>query len=174
MDPLRDIGVIDKLGRPVLVGRVDQLDEWPSIATEPGKRFVFLLVTDGEAPSVDQCSLLADDLLDRGCAYFSSWGPGCELAHDVLDESIVWREVDAGREITNNSPLIMTDWHSKWTLRETIWFFMRHTKPDESMEEGVDTSVALVCGSPELFDKVVATFRDDLDDDPDIFPRDPE
>jgi len=170
VDPLRDIGITDKLGRRVLVGRVDHLADWPTIAPHACKRFTFLLLNDDDAPTDDELTVLAEDLVARSCVYFLAWGPGCSRAETLFDGVVIQRWfVDAGREIAGDHPIIPTTSHQDEPLREAIWCFLNMTQPDDSLAEGVNTAIALVRGSAALLQEALDAFASDLDNDPDVF-----
>lgn len=148
MEPLLDLKIRDRFGRRVLFGHVEQLGAWLAIAppTTPGRRFAFLLLNGEQAQSVHEFSALADDLIDRGCAWFSSWGPGCELAHQIFDESVVGRGLQGPTSDLERIPDIMTTHHDQDSLEDVIWFFLQCTRLLPPRDEGVDTSIILACG----------------------------
>lgn len=170
MDSLRDINITDKLGRRVLVGRVDHLADWTRIAPHAGRRFTFLLLND-DTPTDGELTALAEDLIARGCVYFLAWGPGCSRAETLFDGVVIQRWfVDAGREITDDHPIIPTTSHQDDSLREAIWCFLNMSQPDDSLPEGVASAIALVRGSAALLQEALDALASDLDGDPDIFP----
>lgn len=148
MEPLLDLKIRDRFGRRVFFGHVDRLGAWPEIAPAPtpGKGFAFLLLNGEQAQSVHEFAALADDLIDRGCVWFSAWGPGCELAHDVFDESAAGRGLRGETSDLNDVPDVMSTLHDQDSLEDVIWFFLQCTRLLPPRDEGVDTSIVLACG----------------------------
>lgn len=149
MEPLLDLKIKNRFNRRVLFGHVDRLGAWPEIAPAPGDRFALLLINGDQAHSVHELSALADDLIDRGCVWFSSWGPGCELAHDVFDESVVGRGIHDEGFDADRMPEIETTWHTKDSLEDVIWFFLECVRPFPP-HESIESTVVLVCGDLAL------------------------
>jgi len=119
----------------------------PSFAL-PSKRFVALLVADTTQDDVATLSRFAESLVTSGCVYFCTWGPGCEHAHDIMDECSL--DID---------PVIITTWHADESLDEALCFFLRNTWPDEKYSED-GSALAITVGSAEWAAQVERSLRD--------------
>jgi len=122
--------------------------ELPSSFALPSKRFVALLVADTTQNDVPTLSRFGESLLASGCVYFCTWGPGCERAHDIMDECSL--DID---------PVTMTTWHADESLDEALYFFLRNTWPDEGYSED-GSALAITVGSAEGAAQVERRLRD--------------
>jgi hypothetical protein len=95
-----------------------------------------LIAWDARDASVDEIAAFVDRLIKLGGVYFCIWGPDCERVHDVADES------DAHPGAT-----VMTTWHDKDSLEETLWFFLNGTWPDEHFLRTFHAALAISVGS---------------------------
>ncbi len=110
--------------RPITVIDVRALEQWPAKLPFAGQRFTLLLVLDERDPRADKCTawgVFAERVIEQGLAYFCAWGPHCELAHDLMDETLVARELLDGQP----EAFLMTTWHGNEPLAEAIWFARR-------------------------------------------------
>jgi hypothetical protein len=98
--------------------------------------FVAFLAAD--FTSVESAAIvdLGARLVRHGCVYFCIWGPGCERAHDLIDESC-----------TTIEPVIMTTWHSDESLEQALWFFAFNAYPDEAYVNAGTGKVAICVGN---------------------------
>ena len=109
-----------KLGKDQVNGRemyflsVSELNEIPGDITLSSPNFVCLIVWDSRNATVKDISSIAEPLLDYGCSYICSWGPGSERIHDIIDEIDSKRIVDIG---SSEESVIMTTWHNEETLQ---------------------------------------------------------
>ncbi len=153
---------LDWIGRQVFSGNRDvfvvsvaNLEHLPSqLAGLPCSRFVLLLAQDANANRTHLDPVL-EQLLDRGCVYLCAWGPGCELVHDVMDETVVMRKVDGGPEQT-----IMTTWHSRDSLAEATDFALQLARPDDALADGCNATVLAVVGNNQWLTEVRAAARE--------------
>ena len=142
------LGFDDISERDVLCIAAPSFDELPTSFTLSSKRFVALLVADTTQTDVETLSRFAESLLASGCVYFCAWGPGCERAHDIMDECSL--EID---------PVIMTTWHDDESLDETLYFFLRNTWPDEGYSE-CGGAIAITVGNADWAAQVERRLRD--------------
>lgn len=80
------VGFDETTEREIFCVAASTFAELPSSFALPSKRFVALLVADTTQNDVAPLSRFAESLLASGCVYFCTWGPGCERAHDIMDE----------------------------------------------------------------------------------------
>ena len=142
------LGHDDISERDIFCIAASSFGELPPHFMLPSRRFVALLVADTTQSDAKTLSGFAESLLASGCVYFCAWGPGCERAHDIMDECSL--EID---------PVIMTTWHDDESLDETLYFFLRNTWPDEGYSE-CDSAVAITVGSAEWAAQVERRLRD--------------
>ena len=110
--------------RPFAVIDVPSLAGWPEQVPFQGQRFSLLLVldeTDLRAEGSEGWSRFEDLVISQGIAYFSAWGPQCEVAHDLMDEILIANEVIRKQP----KPFFMTSWHEDESLEDAL-FFLRH------------------------------------------------
>jgi hypothetical protein len=114
-----------------LVVKVQTL-HWPIDIRLPRKRFRLLLVGDRLGNNRDGVLLFAKHAATSGMVYFCSWGTGCELVHDLVDEALV------KEQLSGKDSVIMTTWHDKDTLEEVTEYFAWTTIPDDAYLEDSD------------------------------------
>jgi len=129
-------------------------DPFPTMEL-PTKYFVCLLAADFSNVSVTRISDVALTLVSVGCCYFLCWGPGCERAHDIIDETLAAANLD----VIDDS-VIMTTWHDDETLDEALFFLLTCAMPDDKYFEMTGASVAVSVGN----EKVLAQIRTALED----------
>lgn len=113
----------------------------PSALSLASKHFVCLLSWQTSDVPTDSISSVANALLSHGCVYFCCSGPDSERVHDIIDEVIV------GDGSSNVAWLdVMTTWHSKETLNETMDFFLDRACPDNRYLETCSSALILVIG----------------------------
>ena len=125
---------------------VKDLNEIPSDITLSSPNFACLIVWDSRNATVDEISSIAEPLLEYGCSYFCSWGPGCERVHDIIDEIDSKKFIDLG---SSEESIIMTTWRNDEILQEALYFFLNETWPDEYYEGTTLSSLAIVIGNQE-------------------------
>jgi hypothetical protein len=111
----------------------------------PTRHFLCLLAADFSAASDGQISALAKELLDRGASYFVCWGPGCERAHDLIDDVTLLVEPPVPGD-----SVIMTTWHAGQPLGEALLFLLCAAWPDAAYEETTGCALAVSIGSPAI------------------------
>ena len=78
--------------------------------------YLLFIAMDASHMTVGEISLVAEAALDSNACHVCTWGPQCELVHDIVDEIFVIREVDLKREL----PFVCTSWHTNDSLAEAI------------------------------------------------------
>jgi hypothetical protein len=117
----------------------------------PSKHFTCLLASDFHSLSDEQIIRLAEHLASSGACFFVCWGPGCERAHDLVDEVLVSHD---------NSPteasVIMTTWHSD----EALFFFLAACWPAANYFDSARSAVAVTVGAPAAAQQIRAALSD--------------
>jgi hypothetical protein len=114
--------------------------DWDELQNE---KFVCLSAMNASSIRTDELLAFCSRLIDLGCAYYCAWGPDCERVHDIMDELVVG----------DNPPetyigCLMTTWHAKESLAETVDFFLTCTVPDEEYAPaGCSYGLAVAIGS---------------------------
>src|SRR5690348_16835460 len=107
MNPkIRSLGPARSAGREVFVIELSDLQGFPHALGLPCPRFVLLVAADFAATHPDR-NAISERILNAGCVYLCTWGPSCELMHDLVDEAFVVKQLDASRE----GGTVMTTWH---------------------------------------------------------------
>ena len=140
--------------RDVFLVSVSNLEDLPSQLAFPYARFVLLLAHDANAKAV-RLEPVLEQLLDLGCVYLCTWGPGCERTHDLMDETVLGLELGGASQRT-----IMTTWHSTESLAEATEFALLSAYPEEGCADGCDATVLAVVGNEEWLEEVRVTARE--------------
>jgi len=110
--------------------------------------FVCLIAWDSRGVTVKEISSLVDGLLTMGCAYFCTWGPGCERVHDIVDESVVELELS-----------IITTWHSDEPLEDALWFLLNTCYPVDVFGGSCKAGLAIAIGEPSWATTIEGVFK---------------
>ena len=138
---------------PVFFDHVTKIRDVGSV-TFPTHYFTLLLCADFESCTVEDLSSLAKDLMETGNLYFCAWGPGCEKAHDIYDETFVLREIERGERLH-----VMTTWHENDSLADALWFLLYNAMVDDDQWEECST-VVITVGNEEWRDEVANSLSD--------------
>jgi hypothetical protein len=123
------------------------------------KYFGLFLAIDARGLDVSPISDLATQLLSRGLVYLCAWGPDCERVHDIFDEAIVGRELEATEQPEIFDGTVMTTWHSRESFKEAVWFFVHSAFATESYEHDCKDWVIATIGNPEWEQEVRRSIR---------------
>lgn len=74
-------------------------------------------------------------MIKSGNKYFCSWGPACERAHDIYDETLIEIEVKENRR-----KHVMTTWHQDESLSEALWYLLFQPESKKSRVQNVHPS----------------------------------
>ena len=74
--------------RELFVISVPDIASLPERFSLPSLHFVVLLALDALVVGDDDVRCLARNLINSGCAFFTSWGPDCERVHDLFETAI--------------------------------------------------------------------------------------
>jgi DNA-binding PadR family transcriptional regulator len=126
------------------------VEELPARIALGSRYFSALICADFGQLEEETQFALARTLVESGCIYACTWGPDCERFHDVID----W--VCAAPEV----PLVMTTWHDKDSLTETIWFLLNcATIADAETAGDCRAKLGLVLDNPEWAREIRDAFR---------------
>ena len=106
------------------------------------KLYVLFIAMQYANVSNERLIALAESNLEAGMAYCCAWGPGCEHFHDIVDECAL-----AIDQQTQQESVIMTTWHDKETLKESLWFAIFSAFPDAAYENSCSSVVIEVIGN---------------------------
>jgi hypothetical protein len=137
---LTALGHLRDSSRAVFVAESTCIEDLPQIISLSCSRFVLLLAYDHTKTPARLVQTLGR-LLDQGCVYLCTWGPGCEHVHDTMDEVVLERELQRGDDET-----ITTTWHHGVPLEEAVDFALRHAMPDDALSQGCDAVVLAAVG----------------------------
>jgi hypothetical protein len=104
-----------KSSRDVWVVAAESTRDWPEPRPWPSATFGLLVV----AEHVVDVEPLARRALAQGLVFASTWGPGCELIEEELDDVIA---AEHPRETPDD--VVLTTSHPDESLEETIEFFL--------------------------------------------------
>lgn len=153
--------MIESLGRDVVSQRqlflveVQTPDLVPNVLHLASPRFVCLLAWDARSAAVEEIAALVQKVIDAGAVYVAAWGPDCRRVHDICDEVVVGPNPPA----TQQGP-IMTTWHEKEDLAEAISFVLQCAVPDEALQSGCDSTLAITIDSNAWAAEVRRAFLD--------------
>lgn len=133
---------VTNAGDELFVVQLATLAAWPEELTLRSPHYALLLAADGTAVGQDVLERAADRMRSQGAVYVCAWGPGAERVHDVFDGR---REVVLSPQATEHD-VVMTTWHDKATLDETVEFFV-NAMPTESYVDSCRSRVAVAVGS---------------------------
>ena len=134
---------------------LNDLCDWPTDLPIEGRRFSLFMVMDGRDVAEDACRVwnaFADRAIEQGLAYLCTWGPNCELLHDLMDETLVERET---RE-TQGPSFTMTTWHADESLEEALEFFRDCAIDPELQDVSNAPGIVVLVGRPELAGRIEA------------------
>jgi hypothetical protein len=115
----------------------------------PSQHFLCLLAADFTAASDGELTRLAQGLLDLGASYFVCWGPGCERAHDLIDDLTLLLDPP----IPDDS-VIMTTSHAFEPLDDALFFLLCCAWPDPAFEDSTGCSLAVSVGDTEIASQI--------------------
>lgn len=111
----------------------------------PTQHFLCLLAADFNSASDGEILALANSLLEYGASYFVCWGPGCERAHDLIDDLTLLVEPPVP-----DDSIILSTWHANDTLAEALFFLLCSAWPDPAYEDTSGCVVAVSVGGGSI------------------------
>lgn len=142
-------------GRPLFALDLPSSAALPGVLELPSRHFLCFLAADFTRLSDGAIIKLANSLMAAGASYFVCWGPGCERAHDLIDDLTLLVSPEAQED-----SIIMTTWHADESLLDALFFLLCSAWPDRAYE---DTSACIVAVSVGGGD-VAAEIREALSD----------
>lgn len=139
MEPLPSTGA-----RRVWVSRISGPDEFRCPAAG---EYALLLVVGDHGLTTDERIRLSEQFVRSGCRYAVCFGPTSSSWDDSIDMVGVMDQVD-GRPYQ----FVMTTWHDREPLDETVDFFAEHTHFDDW---STTEYVVVVLGGTEADERVV-------------------
>jgi hypothetical protein len=143
------IGWDDVMERELYIIAAPDFADLPRSFSFPTPHFAALLAADTTVTPESTLTAFADTLLQSGCAYFCSWGPGCERVHDLFDAQCLFAP-----------SLIMTTWHADEPLDEALWFLLRSTFPDEAYFDTCRSALAITVADSDSATHIERRLRD--------------
>jgi hypothetical protein len=98
-----------------------------------------LVVADATGVSVGEVDIFAEAVVGLGCFMVACWGPNCEWVHDVIDWSVVLKEIAMDPPPTDT---LQTTWHDHESLPATVGFLAHEL--EFPVEEGSRCELRIV------------------------------
>lgn len=111
----------------------------------PSEHFICFLAADFRSASDGDITSLAGLLLEWGASYFVCWGPGCERAHDLVDDVTLLVQSPTG-----DDSVIMSTWHADETLPEALFFLLTSATPDSAYQDSSNSIVVVSVGDARV------------------------
>jgi hypothetical protein len=141
----RFVGCDLKFERRIWILELETLQSPFDCAELQKHQFACLCVIDASSIETRKLRAFCSRLIDLGCAYLCTWGPECERVHDIMDDQTMGENPPA-----SEIGCLMTTWHAKESLAESVDFFLAWTVPDEEYApEGCRHGLAVVVGSKD-------------------------
>ncbi|TFF40664.1 DUF7684 family protein [Mucilaginibacter psychrotolerans] len=132
--------------RKVFYQRYDTETPWST--NFPTENWLAFVLVDNQPKT--KLFEISNKLIGRNACYVCATGEQSELMHDIVDEDIVYREVDIDYEYNYLPPFdIITTWHN--TIQEGLWF-----------------AIYAACNDPIEIDKIVCLNASDGFSEPEI------
>ena len=145
----------ENLDKPLFALALAEFRLPPDKIELPTPHFLCLLAADFTKATDGEITGIAQGLLDLGASYFVCWGPGCERAHDLIDDLTLL--VDP--PIPDDS-VIMATWHAGEPLDEALLFVLCSAWPDPAFEDSTGCTVGVSVGSAELASQIRSAFSE--------------
>jgi hypothetical protein len=126
------------------VFNIDSIEQLSDCLPRRSKYFTLLMAWNVPEIEHDKLMALFQPLVDRGLAYFCSWGNRCEEVHDAVDACVTAREQAIGPD----DYVLMTTWHDDEPLEEALWFFNICAIPAEDHVLSNFDRFAVAVGNP--------------------------
>jgi len=112
---------------------IANLSHWRRALDEMKKPMLCVLLTHYSSTGLSavQNELIAS-LLTRCCYCIVCVGEESEFLHDCIDDGIVVRDVDIGRNRDDCGE--MTTWHDDEPLEDSVWFFLNVVGVKDDMD----------------------------------------
>jgi hypothetical protein len=128
-----------KARRSFHVLRVEALPELSQVIAFGTSGFVLFMALDARPLLNSELRTAAWNLLNKGCAYVSVWGPDCERVHDQFDF-----ERNPNEDLDRT---VMTTWHDTETIKEAVEFSLACAWPTDGFSTAYRYWVGISLGS---------------------------
>jgi hypothetical protein len=136
--------------------RTLQDDElWRQVVEEPGTAGCALFIAGDWRDAGSEVRDFASYCIAQGIFWVSTWGPGCEEAHDLFD----WADLEA--KDFSADRVVMTTWHADEPLHVAMTLFFS-AFPDQGKAAG-PARVAISFGEPDWSDAIRRVARHEAD-----------
>jgi len=119
--------------------------------------FSLALLVDGSRYSNEELLAFAGETLRKGLCYLVAWGPDCERVHDLFDEEVIDDDGEDRYLPAGASPddVVITTWHAKETLAQSLFFFVYCAFPTDAFEPEWKHRIILSVGNEKWARKAV-------------------
>jgi hypothetical protein len=124
---------------------IPSLDRLAELIPRSHPHLILLLACDGATVHDSFIQSALKPLFDQGLVYLSTWGPDCERIHDLADQLTLHQLGD---------DLVMTTWHDKESLKETVWYLVHCAEPANDQFSDKCDQVAVVVGDDSWYEQV--------------------
>jgi hypothetical protein len=128
--------------QPTVARLIPSLGSLVELVPRNNPHLVLLLVCDGSRLSDGSIQSALKPLFDQGLVYVCTWGPDCERIHDLADQLTLHQLGD---------DLVMTTWHDKESLGETVWYLVNCAEPANDLFSDTCDQVAAIVGSESWY-----------------------
>ena len=135
--------VKDRTGRTFRVWSFDSFKtaQAPDVIWPGG--YCLFVACDSDEMAVATLSQFARTAIKNGSAYVCTFGKGCSRLHDIFDEVHVIDTLDD----PDDEGVLMTTWHDKSSLEDSLHFFVNCAYPNEDYAETPNDWIAISVGS---------------------------
>jgi hypothetical protein len=137
---------MDSLGRRVFRVYVPNIQALATVAV-PSAPFVLFLAGDTTNAVPEHLFEVARTLLSSGAVYVMCWGPGCEVAEEIVDEAIAG---DGGNTSFHH---VMTTAHADEALSDALEFATTLAIPDNSFADDTRTVLVAFAGNVNCYNE---------------------
>jgi len=149
-------GTAGTCDRELLLLELSDFSQLPQRLPLEGPHFVCLIVCDATSITSDELARFSESLLSQGAVYLMCWGAECETVHDIIDETIVGDREPHPRFDTS----IMTTWHARESLDDTLNTFLGFSWPDDKFFNSCRSALAICVHQPGPCSRVREVLRD--------------
>ncbi len=100
-----------------------------------------LVVADATGLSVEEVDTFAKAVAGLGCFVVACWGPNCEWVHDLIDWSVILKEIAMDPPPTDT---LQTTWHDHESLAATVEFLAQYLRFSSEAERRYEIRIVNV------------------------------
>ncbi len=150
----------DGLNRDLFHLFIPEFEDFPKELKLPSKYFVLLFVGNVDLIAGEKLLSWADNLIDRGIAYFCAWGNDCQKAENAVDLACVKKNNDEEAEYYGKNYFVMTTSHKEDSLDEFLWFGLNLSYPDEKHEKDCESNLVVVVENKDWNEQIIYRISD--------------